>query len=764
MLKPIKQIIRSTIRNRTISLISIGGFALASAIILILVAFISTERSYDKDIPEVKNIFRVLANGDNAFIPEDAAIVIKEQIPQVKEATNFFVGNQPTTFRNKSFPSRLICTDNSIFNFMGAEVIAGKLDDFHTIPNQVVLTKSFAEKIFNNVNPIGQAINLAHKEDVIVVAVIDDFPKNRSFYGDVFCSNKLKVTYSAGGWDNKTIYFDNLLLKLMDNASIKDVEKLIKPIINNLNPNYSRNAETYVLSPYKDAYFFPIEYDGLKHANVKLIDLLLWLTLCIFIFALFNYINFTIAKVSSEFKNVGVHQVLGASKLVIFKRFISEALFQLVVSLLLADVLIILLKPLMEGILEQEIFFDTMPNNLPLILAIAFSVFLVAILAGSYPAYVALKSKPVIMLKNKITDLNKQRDVRMPLNIIQFAASIVAVIAFITINQQVKYCKNKELGFDTEQLVRIDVHYKIQEHIPALMDKIGSLPGVKSICPTHGTPWAIYSNSENEEYGRFDQICSDSRFLETFNIKLTEGRNFYENETAETVLINKKGMQQLGWDSFEGKKLFGADVIGIIADFNFQDLHNEVGALMILNSNSLSHLNVRLHPGDISATMTQIEKVFREIAGNFNYEYSFYDEWIDSMYKKEENQARSIQLVSILAMLLASFGMFGLASYSLKRRIKEIGIRKVNGAKISEVMTMLNKDFVKWVAIAFIIATPFAYFIMNKWLENFAYKTTLSWWIFALAGMLALGIALLTVSWQSWKAATRNPVEALRYE
>jgi putative ABC transport system permease protein len=764
MLKHIKQIVRSAIKNRTISVISISGFALASAIMLLLVAFIVTERSYDKDIPEVKHIFRVLANGNETRIPEDAADLIKEQIPEIKEATNFFVGDKPVIFQNKSYPSRLISTDNAIFSFIRAEVIAGSLDNFHTIPNQVVLTESFAKKIFNEENPIGQTVNLSHKEDVMVAAVIKDFPKNRSLHGDVFCSNKLKVTYSGGGWNGKKIYLDNVLLKLTNNASVRNVEELIKPVINNLNPGYYRNADAYVLSPFKDAYFTPITYDGLIHANVKLIDLLSCLTLSIFIFALFNYINFTVTKITSEFKNVGMHQVLGASKYSVFRRFIDEALVQLIVSLLFAIALVFLLKPLIESILGQEIVFNTLLNSLPVMLAIAICVVFVAILAGSYPAYVALKAKPVTMLKNKITGLNKQRDIRMPLNIIQFSASIVAVVAFITIQQQINFCKNKEVGFDTGQLVRISVHYKIKDHVPALMDKIGSLAGVKNICPTHGTPWAIYSNSENEENGRFDQICSDSHFLETFNIKLVKGRNFYENETAETALINKTGMQQLGWDSYEGKMLFGVKVVGIIDDFNFRDLHNEVGALMVRNSDDISHLNVRLYPGDIHSTMKQIEEIFKDIAGDFNYEYRFYDEWMDTMYSKEENQARSIQFISILAMLLAALGMFGLASYSLKRRIKEIGIRKVNGAKISEVLVILNKDFVKWVAIAFVIATPTAWYAMHKWLENFAYKTTLSWWIFALAGVLALGIALLTVSWQSWRAATRNPVEALRYE
>ena len=760
----IKQIIRSTVKNRTISVISIGGFALASAVILLLVAFIANERSYDKDIPEVNHIYRIIGDGNKASFPEEAADLIKDQIPGVEDASNYFIGHKPVIFQNKSYPSKLICTDNAVFSFIGAKVIAGNLDNFHTDQNLVVLTKSFAEKVFNGENPIGKTVNLSHSKDATVTAVINDFPKNRSLNGDVLCSNKLKITYTGGNWNGKQIYLDNVLLKLSDNASVKDIEQQLKPIINNLNPDYHRNANVYELSPLKDAYFTPISYDGLNHANVKLIDLLSWLTLCIFIFALFNYINFTVAKVTGEFKNVGMNQVLGASKLNIFRQFIYEALVQLMASLLLAIALMFFMKPLIESILGQKIIFDTLLHSLPLLLAIASGVILVAVLAGSYPAYVALKARPVTMLKNKIADLNKQRDIRMPLNIIQFAASIVAVVAFITIQQQIHFCKNKDVGFDTEQLMRIGVHYNIKDHVPALMDKIGSLSGVKSICHTHGTPWAIYSNSENDETGRFDEIRSDSHFLETFNVKLIDGRNFYENETAETALINKKGMEQLGWDSYEGKKLFGAEVVGVIDDFNFQNLHNQIGALMIRNNDGISHLNVRLYPGDIHGTMKQIEDVFKDIAGNFNYEYRFYDEWMDSMYKKEENQARSIQFVSILAMLLAALGMFGLASYALKRRIKEIGIRKVNGAKISEVMAMLNKDFVKWVVIAFVVATPIAYYAMHKWLENFAYKTTLSWWIFALAGLLALGIALLTVSWQSWRAATRNPVEALRYE
>ncbi len=764
MIRKLKHQLRSIAKHRTLSIISIGGFALSGAIVILLVAFISAERSFDKDIPEVDSIYRVIVNGEIADIPEDAKDLILSQIPEVEDATNYYVGNKPVVFRDKSYPSKLICTDDKLFGVLGMELVAGSLNDFHVDIRQVVLTESFAKKIFKDENPIGQPVNLSHKEDVVVAAVIKDFPKNRSFIGDVFCSNKLKVTFSSRGWNDKVTYFDKLLIKLSDKAHVNKVEESLKPIINPLYHGYEENDYSYNLSPFKYAYFIPIKYDDLSHANVKLIELLSWLALCIFVFAIINYVNFSVAKISTEIKNVGMHQVLGASKFELFSRFISEALFQLILSLVLAVVLIYGMKPLFERILGQEVDFSTLLHSDPLLISIGLSILFIAVLSGSYPAYVAIKARPGIMLKNKVADLQKQRDIRMPLNVIQFAASIIAVVALITIQKQIHYVKNQDLGFDTEQLVRINVHYKIKDHVPALMDKIGSLSGVKSICPSHGTPWAIYSYSENPEFGRFSEISTDNHFLETFDVKLLEGRNFFEGEKDVKALINKKGMEQAGWDSFEGKKIFGAEVVGVIDDFHFKDLHNEVGPLILRNDEGLSHLNVRLYPGDISATMKLVEKEFNEIAGNFNFEYQFYDSWMDSMYKKEEKQAQAIQLISILAMLLAALGMLGLASYALKRRIKEIGIRKVNGASVAEILKTLNSEFIKWIVVAFVIAAPVAFYAMNKWLENFAYKTTLSWWIFVLAGVLALGIALLTVSFLSWKAATRNPVEALRYE
>jgi putative ABC transport system permease protein len=340
----------------------------------------------------------------------------------------------------------------------------------------------------------------------------------------------------------------------------------------------------------------------------------------------------------------------------------------------------------------------------------------------------------------------------------------------MVITRQVKYAKNLDFGFETEQLIKIPVHWKAADKVDVLKERLNSFPGVESSCFTHGTPGGIYSYSQSDEQnktnelGKVSNISSDYSFVETFGLKILEGRNFYEGDKNNVCLINKTAMQQAGWESFEGKQMFGFEVVGLLNDFHYESLYNKIGALMVTNQRDVSHFNIRIRPENMSHTLLDIEKGFKEVLPDYEFSFQFYDDYLDSMYQQEEKRADSIRVIVIIAILISCVGLIGLVEFSTKRRIKEIGIRKVNGARISEIMAMLNKDFVKWVAIAFVIATPIAYYTMNKWLESFAYKTELSWWIFALAGLLALGIALLTVSFQSWKAATRNPVEALRYE
>jgi len=329
------------------------------------------------------------------------------------------------------------------------------------------------------------------------------------------------------------------------------------------------------------------------------------------------------------------------------------------------------------------------------------------------------------------------------------------------------------LGFDREMLIRIDIPYQFQK-AEVLRQEIGKLPFVKSSTMSNGCPGMInLKMGSNTGEKSFDINCIGvgDKYLETLGIELLAGRDFLSGDLNKACLINEEALKQFGWDSFEGKKYAngqdgGYNVLGIVKDFKFESFHQAVEplALLLTGADDGNVLSVRLSPGNFGQQIDQFKKIWKTISPYEPMSFMFYDDFFQSMYAKEEKLASSITFFSLIAIALTCMGILGQIFMICLNRVKEIGIRKINGAKVSEVLVLLNGDFVKWVAISFVIATPIAYYAMNKWLESFAYKTPLSWWIFALAGLLALGIALLTVSWQSWKAATRNPVEALRYE
>ena len=374
---------------------------------------------------------------------------------------------------------------------------------------------------------------------------------------------------------------------------------------------------------------------------------------------------------------------------------------------------------------------------------------------------------------------NVQRNGKNILTIFQLTISIALLISIIVIKKQISFVKHADVGFNKEQALYIEFPIGTREEkAKAFKNRIDRLSSVKVSSLSNGVPGMInYSGSSNVgkddiEFNDFfiRELLVDADFLGTMGIKLKTGRGFRPDENNSVCLINETAFKKYGWDDIEGKKFKGwgeLDVIGVTSDFNVGSLHTlPVPVCLILGNkrNDYAQINISFQSGSTEQMLKDVENEWNSIFSSFPFNFTFYDQFFDSMYKEEEQVGKILSLFSILAFIITCIGILCVSFQDSLNRTKEIGIRKVNGARISEVMSMLNKDFVKWVAIAFVIATPIAYYAMHKWLENFAYKTTLSWWIFALAGVLALGIALLTVSWQSWKAATRNPVEALRYE
>jgi putative ABC transport system permease protein len=399
-----------------------------------------------------------------------------------------------------------------------------------------------------------------------------------------------------------------------------------------------------------------------------------------------------------------------------------------------------------------------------ILLLILAGIMAIALLSGVYPALAILRLQPRLLLVKQVHRVRAAFDIRRVLTVIQFTATVTLIICLLTLVKQVRYVQQKDLGYNTEWLVRIAVHWRIAGNVPALLEEISKLASVKSVCATHGTPGAIWSYSSYEGLSA-SSISSDHRFIQTFQLDLLQGRNIREGEEANVCLINQTMLRDLGaWDSVENRKIFGSEVVGVIGDFHFKDLYEPIGNLQIRNEPDVSHLTVRFHPGDISGSIAQIRRIFEKNAPGFAFTYEFYDEWLESHYHQEEERARSIRLLAVIAVMLSCMGLFGMAEFSTRSRIREIGIRKVNGAATIDILRLLNMDFLKWVAIGVGLGIPLGWYIMQRWLAGFAYRTSLDGWIFATAAAASILVAMATVSWQTWRAATGNPVESLRYE
>jgi len=762
-MKTLKIYYRTLTRNKVFSLISIGGFSLSLAVVVLLLSFIRSEKQYDRSIPEVGQIYRILSDDHSSYIPEQTRDKLLSEFPQIAAATKLLFGNSPVLYKEQNYDIRVIHSDSGFFQVFSLPIISGQREGLFRDPHQAVLTQSGARKIFGDANPIGEILNVSHEHDVEVVAVVQDFPEKSSLKGEMFCSADLRMQYSLTSTGDKEAYLYTIFLKFHPAYGPEVFQDTLTALIHPFMDWYE--GRKYLLQPFEDAYFdISTQWDGLSHANVKLLNLLGWLSLIILLLSVFNYINLTIAQSTSRLHELGVKQVFGAGRPWLIRQFIREAFFQVALALVLAFILAIFLRPVLGGILGKEIdLWMIFKDPLAIILVLA-GLPVVATVSGIYPAVVILSLQPREMLFKQVGLARRSFDIRRLLTILQFTVLVALMISVITLVKQLRYVQDKDLGYSTELLIRMMVHYQIKDKVPAMMEDISSLAVVKNCCASMGTPGAIWSSSSDNKLAT-SHISADFRFLETFELDLMYGRNFFPAESTEVCLINESLLSDLGgWDSAEHRQVFGQQVVGVFKDFHFKDLYTPMGNLQIRNEPDVAHLVIRFYPGDIARALASVEEVFEKHAPGFAFNYEFYDEWMQAKYMQEEKRAESIRLLSVVAILLSCMGLFGMAQYTTRRRVREIGIRKVNGATEGQVLWMLNLSFLKWIIPGIIAGIPLGWYFMQKWLSGFAYKTRLDWWIFGLAALVALIVAILTVSWQSWRAARRNPVKALRYE
>jgi putative ABC transport system permease protein len=640
--------------------------------------------------------------------------------------------------------------------------------------NSIVLTEKMSTKLFGESDPLGQKLEFelwGQWRDFEVTGVINDIPANSSL------DFEMLFPISFLGWDENN-WLNGCVKTFISTVPGTNMDELAKKIAL-LNREHNIKATALLsLQPLTKVHLYNLEGGG----RITYVYLFSAIAIAILIISCINFVNLVTAYSGKRMKEVGVKKVMGASRGQLRRQFLLESVWFALFAFLLALFLVRLGIPLLNKLASTEIQFQWFAPATLLFLAVALFT---GVVSGIYPSIILSSSSFTSLAKGgiirkSISGLPSSREILVGF---QFLASIMLIAGAITIHKQLSFIKNKDLGFNKEHIIKIALRTDLCDpgKQDAIKQELLTNTDILSVtaCNSNFTNWQFtidendvsWEGKEPNDKVEMEINAVDFDYLKTFGMKMADGRFFSKESPTDqngAVVLNQAAVEMLSMQNPVGR-LFNYHgtrrIIGVVKDFNFVSLHEKVNPLVLtIDPGQYHSLYIKVRGNHLQNTLHYIEQSIRQAVPDYPFAYSFLDDNLNKLYQPEQSAGNILSVFSMFAIIISCLGILGLIIFIAERRTKEIGIRKVNGATIYEVMALLNRDFVKWVAIAFVIATPIAYYAMNKWLENFAYKTTLSWWIFALAGLLALGIALLTVSWQSWKAATRNPVEVLRNE
>ncbi|MDF1546457.1 MAG: ABC transporter permease [Bacteroidales bacterium] len=785
----IKISLRNLFKHKTNTLINIISLSLGITILLLISIYTLNELSVDDFHKKAPQIYKV-SYGNSSFTPGPLSGLLNDIFPEIQNTTHIethqLLALSPVlNYNNSSFEiEKYYSADSSFFEIFDFELLEGNLNSALQSPFSMILTEKEAIRIFNNKNPLGEIVKWKSNNDVsfTVRAVIKNLPPNSSIqFNGLISASSLKNMghqYYPENWGYAT--FETYLL-LKPNVKPELFEQKIKNFLvgyyktnlSSMSCNMDAENSPLRLHPLKEVYFKDLIQDTTNRGNIMLIWVLIAVGIVIMLLSMINYINLFTARTSVRTKEIGIQKVVGCKKMNHVLQYLVEtsiiSFFASIAGFIITILVLNEFSQLMN--LSQNLSF---PYSIFFIYFIP-GVILLGIVAGIYPAFYVTSQNITDNLKNNSWKQNKGFNLRYLLIIIQFSSTILLIATSFFIYKQVDYMKSKNIGINTKNILNIKLPFPILMGKKELFrDQLQNIPGIKKVSFSSTIIGKIEGQNSQEVEGKkvdFASLWVDAEFIDLFNIQLIEGRFFskeFESDVNSTALLNESALKEFAIEDpfkIEIKVPGGkARVVGIVKDFNYKSLHNSIEPLAIIYlPGQGQHANIVLS-GDISQTLTKIEKIWDELAPGFPFNYNFLDSSLANLYKKEEQMRKAISYFSLIAILIAFLGLFGLSVFVAERRVKEICVRKINGAKVWEILFMLNKDIAKNIAFSFLIACPLAYYIMNDWLQNFAYKTELSWWIFALAGLITMLIALLTVSWQTWRAARRNPVEALRYE
>lgn len=800
--------IRVLLKNKMFSFINIFGLSVGTLCCLYILLYIDDQSGYDRHHQAAGDIYRVTSTvrltGDKsqgAATSPPTGPALQQDFPEIQQYTRVvntgLIGVQQHLLRYQQqsfYEKKAAFVDASFFDVFSYQFISGHAATCLKAPYSVVLLKPVADKLFGQEDALGKTIEIDNaygKNNFTVTGVVDDSQ------GKSHLQTNLFVSLNSGGIGEYVLQdqtwagnnFVHTYIKLRPDIHVGAFEQKLPGFLQKYGQQQLKSAgmeKSLHLQPITAIHTTPgYGFEVSETISPAFLKVLLLIAILVQLVACINFMNLSTARASKRAREVGVRKVIGAGRGNLIKQFLTESFLLSLAGVLIAVPLLVMLLPMLNQITGADIQ-ATVLANYRIWLLLAALIGVTGLVAGSYPAFYLSAFKAIKVIKGNFTSQVSAGGIRRLLVIGQFTLSIVLITGIIVIYSQLHYISSRDLGFEKDQRLVFDFYTnETKQHAPAFADELRRLPGIKEMSKTNSypsqqlfyersfyLPGGHMTNAHNAEF-----IYTDEFFTSTMGIQVVAGRNFRQNDSGK-ILINEALARQLGLPvaSAGGTKLFssvnpavidGFEVAGVMKDFNYNSLHKGVQPLLLMYhpfGGDMSHLVVAANSANYQQLLQQIEKLWKKHLPATPFEYTFLDSEVQKQYQSEITLARIINAFSIMTILISCLGLFGLTAFNAEQRNKEIGIRKVLGASVPGLVHLLSKDFIKLVVIAFVIATPIAWWSMHQWLQAFTYRVTMSWWMFALAGSAAIVIALLTVSLQAIKAALANPVRSLKSE
>ena len=768
----LKVAVRNLRRRKGFTLINISGLAVGMACCVLILLWVQDELSFDRFHQHHEDLFRVVQNVEGDWWtgnPWPLAPILKSEYPEVLKSTRFAQRSLLVTYKEKSHYETTGFIDPDFFEMFTFPFVSGNPENAFPSPQSLLITESLAKKYFGTADPVGQALKINSQADFIIAGILKDVPDNSHLEFAMLASVQLFGEETLSSWQLGTSSY----IQVQKNTSLDQFREKISDTV--MKHDKRTNQKVIVdIQPLTRIHLYSLSGGG----NIIYVYIFSTIAIFILLLACINFMNLATAKASARAQEVGMRKVVGARRSHVIKQFFGESLLYTLIALIIAVVLVYLSLGAFNNLAQKHLSLNFNQSFSLIAGLIGISLF-TGIVSGSYPALYLSAFHPVKVFRGTTASGSRKQMFRKILVVSQFTIATILLIGTMVMYRQLNFIRSKDLGFNRENVVSIAMNRAIQGNYNAFKTQIQQRPSILNVTSATSRPLRIGSRNPvywegggPEDYVIFNFVATDYDYIDTLGMSIISGRNFSRELSTDTqnYIVNEEAVKIMGMQEPLGK-MFSiwedeGKIIGVVKNFHSQPMHKKIEPLVLTLSQNWapSFIFIRIKPENTEQTLKSIEEAWRKFSPNYPFEYVFLDDYFERLYRTDQRTGAILKYFTILAIFISCLGILGLSAYLVEQRTKEIGVRKVLGASIQNLVLLLNKEFVILLTLANIIAWPIAYILMRRMLNNYAYRTDIAPWVFIFAAILAYVIALLTVSFQALKAARANPADSLRYE